>query len=116
MLYKNHGKLGEGGFGSVYLLEHTISKNKTAAKFMDVSEYLKKADHVEKALKESTSLISLDHKQIIIYETSFLFKHEIILFTEYMKGGELGKYVVKNPINETLAKKIFKLILEPVNY
>lgn len=115
-MYKNLGKLGEGGFGSVYLLEHTISKDKTAAKFMNVSEYLKYADQVEKALKESTSLISLDHKQIITYETSFLLSSEIIMFTEYMPGGELGEYVQKNKMSEDMAKKIFKLILEPVNY
>lgn len=40
-LYQNTGKLGEGGFGSVYLYEHKISGEKVAAKFMNVTEYLK---------------------------------------------------------------------------
>lgn len=115
-LYKNLGKLGEGGFGTVYLLEHMVSNHKVAAKFMNISEYLRKADQVEKALKESTSLISLDHSQIITFESSFLLKSELIIFTEYMPGGELGQYVQKNTVTEDLAKKIFKLLLEPVYY
>ena len=40
-LYKNLGLLGEGGYGTVYLLEHSISKEKVAAKFVNVQEYLK---------------------------------------------------------------------------
>lgn len=115
-LYKNIQKLGEGGYGWVYLLEHTINGDKVAAKFMNVEDYLKKANEVEKALKESTSLIALDHKGIIRFETAFLLKTEIILFTEYMAGGELGKYVKKNTINEDQAKKIFAIILEAVHY
>jgi serine/threonine protein kinase len=115
-LYQNIGKLGEGGFGSVYLYEHKISGEKVAAKFMNVTEYLKKANEIEKALKESTSLISLDHPQIIKFETAFLIDWEIVLFTEYMPGGELGKYVKSHDISEKSAKQIFKLILEPVQY
>lgn len=115
-LYKNVEKLGEGGFGCVFLFEHTISGEKVAAKFMDVSEYLRKANEIEKALKESTSLISLDHPQIIRFETAFLLNTEIILFTEYMPGGEFGKYIKQNNVDEKLAKHIFKLMLEPVHY
>lgn len=77
---------------------------------------LNKANEIEKALKESNSLLYLDHEQIINFETAFLLDSEIILFTEYMPGGELGKYVLKHNITECLAKKIFRLILEPVYY
>lgn len=115
-LYKNVMKLGEGGYGWVYLFEHTISGEKVAAKFMNISEYLRKANEVQKALKESTSLISLDHEQIITFETAFLLNEELVLFTEYMPGGELGQYVKRNNISESKAKQIFKLILEAVNY
>lgn len=115
-LYKNREKLGEGGYGCVYLLENSISGDKVAAKFMDISEYLRKANDVEKALKESTSLIALDHDWIIKFETAFWIGWHVIMFTEYMTGGELGKYVKNHSINEDLAKRIFKIILEAVNY
>lgn len=115
-LYKNIGKLGEGGYGSVYLLEHTISGDKIAVKFMDVSDYMRKANEIEKALKESTSLMALNHSGIIKFETAFLLGHEVFMFTEYMPGGELGKYIKTAQIDEQLAKQIFKRILESVQY
>lgn len=55
-------KLGEGGFGSVYLLKNKLNKREVAAKFVDVSEYLNKADNIQFALKEARYLINLDHK------------------------------------------------------
>jgi serine/threonine protein kinase len=83
---------------------------------MNISEYLRKANDIEKALKESTSLTALDHECIIKFETAFWIDSEIIMFTEYMPGGELGKYVKDHSIDEQLAKKIFKIILEAVHY
>jgi len=115
-LYRNIRKLGEGGYGCVYLYQNKINDSQVAAKFMDVAEYLRKANEIEKALKESNSLIALDHPQIIKFETAFLLDSEIIMFTEYMPGGELGQYVKNNDISEKVAKQIFKLILEPVQY
>ena len=115
-LYKNVEKWGEGGYGSVFLFEHSLSGEKVAAKFMDVSDYLRKANEIEKALKESTSLIALDHDGIIKFETAFLMKNHIVMFTEYMPGGELGDYVKNNNITEASAKKIFLFILEAVHY
>ena len=67
-------KLGEGGFGSVYLLRHKLNKREIAAKFVDVSEYLNKADNIQFALKEARYLINLDHKNIINLESVFLIK------------------------------------------
>jgi len=115
-LYRNIRKLGEGGYGCVYLYQNKINDSQVAAKFMDVAEYLRKANEIKKALKESNSLIALDHPQIIKFETAFLLDSEIIMFTEYMPGGELGQYVKNNDISEKVAKQIFKLILEPVQY
>lgn len=67
-------KLGHGGFGSVYLLRNKLNKKEIAAKFVDVSEYLNKADNIQHALKEARYLITLDHKNIINLESVFLLK------------------------------------------
>ncbi|CAI2384368.1 unnamed protein product [Moneuplotes crassus] len=115
-LYRSVEKLGEGGFGSVFLLQHSLSEERVAAKFVDVSEHLQKANEIGKAVKESTSLISLDHDAIIKLETAFFINTGMVLFTEYIQGGELGKYVFSNEINEELAKKIFIKILDAVHY
>ena len=46
-------KLGEGGFGKVYLLKHKLNNHHLAAKFVNVSEFLNKANNIQKALKEA---------------------------------------------------------------
>ena len=58
--YDTVKKLGEGGFGSVYLVRHKVTGEEFAAKFMDISEYLNKADLVTLALKEMQSMQKLD--------------------------------------------------------
>ena len=73
MFYKVK-KLGQGGFGSVYLLKNKLNKREIAAKFVDVSEFLNKADNIQLALKEARYLITLDHKNIINLESVFLIK------------------------------------------
>ena len=87
-------KLGEGGFGSVYLLKNKLNKREIAAKFVDVTEFLWKADNIQHALKEARYLTNLDHCNIIKLESVFLLKKEIVLFTEYASGGELKQYLV----------------------
>ena len=67
-------KLGQGGFGSVHLLKNTLNGMLIAAKFVDVSEYLAKADNIQHALKEARHLINLDNKNIINLENVFLLK------------------------------------------
>ena len=49
-------KLGQGGFGSVYLIRHKVTREQYAAKFIDISEYMHKADQVTLALKEIQSM------------------------------------------------------------
>lgn len=40
-MYFKKAKLGEGGYGSVFLLKHKLNSEKIAAKFVDISEYFK---------------------------------------------------------------------------
>jgi len=65
-------KLGQGGYGSVYLLKHKLNGEYTAAKFVDVTQFLSKADNIQKALKEAQYLLTMDHENIINLETVFL--------------------------------------------
>ena len=71
---RKKNKLGQGGYGSVYLLRHKLTGERTAAKFVDVSQFLNKADNIQKALKEAQYLLTLDHQNIINIDTVFLLK------------------------------------------
>lgn len=46
----------------------------TAAKYVDVSEYMNKANDMQTALKEAQFLLNIDHENIIDIETVFLLK------------------------------------------
>lgn len=83
-MYSKKEKLGEGGYGSVYLLKHRLNHEQVAAKFVDISEYMKKADDIQKALKEAQYMLTLDHKNIVKLESVFILKNQIIIFMEFV--------------------------------
>lgn len=73
---------------------------------------------MQKALKEAQYLLTIDHENIINLETVFLLKKDIIIFTEYIPGGELKDYILGRqiPCTETEAKKIFKALVSATAY
>lgn len=117
-MYSKVKKLGQGGYGSVYLLKHKVNGDLTAAKFVDVTSFLNKADNIQKALKEAQYLLTIDHENIINLETVFLLKKEIIIFTEYVAGGELKDYILNRqiPCTESEVKKIAKSLIAAIGY
>lgn len=44
-------------------------------------------------MKEAYMLLKLEHKSILQLINAFHIKKTLVLFTEYMKGGELEKYI-----------------------
>jgi len=114
----NKAKLGQGGYGSVYLLEHKLTREKVAAKFVDISEYLRKAGDIQKALKETRSMLTLDHQNIVKLETMFILKNQILIFMEYIGGGELKDCIARKatPFNEITSKKIMKTLITAIEY
>ncbi|CAI2384149.1 unnamed protein product [Moneuplotes crassus] len=117
LVYKKVKKLGEGGFGHVYLLRNKLNGEEIAAKFVD-HECLSRANTIEKALKEARHLTNLKHKNIINLQTVFIYKREIIMFTEYIAGGELKEYLFKKskPFAEFEAKKIMQVLVSAIDY
>ena len=73
-MFKKIKILGKGGFGCVYLLQNILNEKLLAAKFVDVSEFLNRADNIQLALKEARHLINLDHENIINLQSVFLIK------------------------------------------
>jgi serine/threonine protein kinase len=83
-------KLGEGGFGQVYLANDALSKQEVAIKVMNF--LLNSGTSNFKLIeKEITALGQLKHKNIVKLHDYFPLpkKQQIIVVMEYLKGGEL---------------------------
>lgn len=117
-MYTRSCKLGSGGFGNVYKLKHKLNKEIVAAKFVRVSEYLHKADTIQQILKEAQYLMTLDHENILKLQTAFLINQEIAIITEYIPGGELGKYLEKqeDPMTELQACAVMHELVKAIVY
>ncbi|CAI2383463.1 unnamed protein product [Moneuplotes crassus] len=117
-MYSKKSQLGQGGYGSVYLLEHKLTKQKVAAKFVDISEFLKKAGDIQKAHREAQLMLKLTHENIVNLETVFILKNQVIIFMEYISGGELKKCIAKrgSPFSEEVAKKIMKILILAIEH
>lgn len=105
-MYTRVKMIGKGGYGDVALLKHRLTGQLIASKTVDVSEFLSKANAIQNGLKEAKYLITLDHENIINLESVFLLKRNIIIFMEYIEGGEMKHYMMnkKKPMTETEAQ------------
>lgn len=68
--YEIGEKLGEGGFGSVYRATHSVTRERVAVKFIDLSRY-ERTKYSDLAYKEVRSLMSLSHPNIIHLKNAF---------------------------------------------
>lgn len=85
-------KLGEGGFGVVYLGKHSISGEEIAVKIISVSTSIT-ADKVNEVFKEAKNLQKLNHPNIIKLQKVFMIDHELYMMVEYFGGGDLNQYM-----------------------
>ena len=87
------GKLGQGGFGSVYLAWDLLYQREVAVKVISYSE------HPTLMNKEIEALKNLNHKHIVTFYHSFPLpkKQQIIVVMEYLKGGELFDFWNSRP-------------------
>lgn len=128
-MYEKEKKLGEGGYGSVYLFKNILNNELSAVKIVHLPHGQNNAQQIQKVLREASYLLTLDHESIINIDTVFFHtpsrvtstnklsrdmkNSKIYMFTEYMPGGELKRYLAhkKTPCDESEAKKIaFRLI------
>lgn len=74
---------------------------------------MKRAGDIQKALKEAQYMLNLDHQNIVKLETVFILKNQIIIFMEYLEGGELKDCIAKKVkgFTEEITKKIMKILI-----
>ena len=107
--------LGQGSYGTVYLVKNKKLNNNFAMKIIEKSS--NDEEREEEIKNEINILRKLDHPNILKINDFFSTKNEYFLITEFCPEGELF-YEIKNfaPFDEALAGWYMKQILSAVNY
>ena len=87
--------IGKGTFGKVKLAEHKLTQEKVAIKILEKNKIINEKD-LERIEKEIKYLKMLNHPNIVkIYEI-IEDENNYYISMEYVPGGELFNYIVKN--------------------
>ena len=115
-LYQEIKKLGQGGFGSVHLYRHVISRALVAIKFIEFGS-LSSTEDVNRVYSEMGVLRGLRHPNIVELIDAFTTNDKVCLVMEYCSGGELTDYLMENgSIPENEVYNIACQIVEAVRY
>ena len=113
--FKNIATIGNGGFGSVLLVEHLKSRRHFAMKIIKPED----ESDLEDTLTEIAlqNIVSKEHKNIIRIFHSFEFKEQFYLVMEWMDGGDLSTMIktLPNQIPESVIAYICKQILVAIH-
>lgn len=106
-------KIGEGGFGKIYLIKQRFTYKEYALKILK-----RKNIEVGFNFKEIDILQKIDHKNIIkLINYGQLEQNELFLVLEYLNGGSLRDLLCKKGIlHEDICRIIIKQVLEALDY
>ncbi|KAG5683388.1 hypothetical protein PVAND_012673 [Polypedilum vanderplanki] len=108
--------LGNGTFGKVKIGEHVVTKHKVAIKILN-RQKIKSLDVVGKIRREIQNLKLFRHPHIIKLYQVISTPTDIFMIMEYVSGGELFDYIVKQgKLQESEARKFFQQIISGVDY
>jgi MAP/microtubule affinity-regulating kinase len=109
-------KIGQGGFGSVFLGIHKKTKVRVAIKFVDPKAF-GDASQINKIFTEQESIKKLRHKNIISYLSTFMMNKQMVNIMDCCMGGELLELVnERKRLTEDEAKTIIKQVLSGIEY
>lgn len=115
-IFKEIKKLGQGGFGTVYLYKNKITDQEVAIKFVDLRKIMSPED-VSRVFSEVSILRGLHHKNIVDLIDVFEVNNKSCFVMEYCSGGELKKYIYENPpMSENEVYSIAIQIVEAIRY
>jgi len=109
-------KIGQGGFGSVFLGIHKKTKQKVAIKFVNPKAF-GDASQINKIFTEQESIKKLKHKNIISYLSTFMMNKIMVNIMDCCMGGELLDYVKERKrLTEAEAKTIIMQVISGIHY
>ena len=114
--YKIGRKLGAGSFGIVRLVQHKTTGQKRAIKSIKKSNISQEL-HLTDFMNEIKILMETDHPHIIRLYEFFEDQKYWHLVTEYLSGGELFDFFIKNKyLDEKTASSFISQLLSAVAY
>ena len=115
--YEMSEKLGEGGFGNVFLAKHIQTGQKFAIKIIK-TENIGAASDIDSIFVEAEILKSLNHENIVKVHNCLTLKNmEVGIIMECLQGGELLKMVEKEgKLDEMTAQVFFKQLVKGMKY
>ncbi|KAJ1526477.1 signal transducing kinase of the PAK, partial [Nowakowskiella sp. JEL0078] len=112
-IYKNLVKIGQGASGGVYTSFHVERNTLVAIKQMNLEQQPKK----DLIINEILVMKQSQHKNIVNYMDSFLFKGDLWkVVMEYMDGGALTDVVTSNFMTEGQIAAVCKETLEGLQH
>ena len=105
-------EIGQGAFGSVFLVEKETTKKKYALKVIN-KDFLARTERTEEALIERLILSKCKHPSIVRLSLSFQSKNKLFFVIEYCPNKDLDELLKKfGTLEPDLA---FQIICELVN-
>ncbi|KAI8904764.1 kinase-like domain-containing protein [Gorgonomyces haynaldii] len=112
LLYKNLVKIGQGASGGVFTAKKIDDGQYVAIKQMNLQEQPKKDLIINEILVMSQSA----HPNIVNFIDSFLFKGDLWVVMEYMRGGSLTDTVTANYMSEEQIATVSKEVLKGLSH
>ena len=114
-IYLREKALGQGSFGTVYLVKHLQLQRYFAMKV--IKKKTKSPTEEESLMNEINILRKLDHPNILKITDFYNLKNEYNIITEYCQEGELFDEIKANaPFSEALTAWYMRQILQAVCY
>ncbi|KAL1914214.1 uncharacterized protein VTP21DRAFT_9667 [Calcarisporiella thermophila] len=111
-LYRNLVKIGQGASGGVYTAYQVGTNLSVAIKQMNLEQQPKK----ELIINEILVMRESQHRNLVNFIDSFLYRGALWVVMEYMEGGSLTEVVTYNIMTEGQIACVCKEILEGIHH
>jgi len=109
-------EIGEGAFGSVYLVQKENTNKLYALKILN-KDFLYKNERVEEPIIERNILTLCNHPSIVKLISTFQTKHKLYFVLEYIQNNDLSNLIKRiNIFPQNLSKQIISELVNVIEY